>query len=330
MKTSLTDLLNIKYPILQAPIGSATTPELAAAVSNAGGLGSLALSWKSPDETREMIRKTKELTSKPFTVNLVLAFEQDARVQICIEEKVAAVSFFWGDGSRFFPGLKKNNILTVQTVSNAREAVYYENKGADILIAQGWEAGGHVKGTVATSVLIPAIADKVNIPIVATGGIADGRGFMTALGLGASGICLGTRFLMCTEAGVDPIYQQLITNASENDTYYAEKLFNIGWDDTPHRVLNNSTVVGWLSAGKPDAGQRPGEDETIAYYPDGRPIPRYADIGPMRNITGNLEAMALYAGQSAGLISDVKSAARIIEALVEELYDTLSSVNKML
>ena len=98
MKTSLTDLLNITYPILQAPIGSATTPELAAAVSNAGGLGSLALSWKSPDDTREMIRKTKQLTSKPFAVNLVLAFEQDERVQICIEEKVAVVYFFFGDG----------------------------------------------------------------------------------------------------------------------------------------------------------------------------------------------------------------------------------------
>ena len=216
-------------------------------------------------------------------------------------------------------------------ISDAGEAVFTnQDKGADFLIAQAWEAGGHVKGTVAMSVLIPAIADKVNIPIVATGGIADGRGFMAALGLGASGICLGTRFLMYIVAGLDPVYQQLIKNASENDTYYAEKLFNIGWDDAPHRVLNNSTVVGWLSAGKPDAGQRPGEDEIIAYYPDGRPIPRYADMGPMRNITGNLEAMALYAGQSAGLISNVKSAAGIIEALVKELYDTMSSVNKML
>ena len=330
MKTSLTNLLKIKYPILQAPIGSATTPELAAAVSNAGGLGSLALSWKSPDETREMIRKTKQLTSKPFAVNLVLAFEQDERVQICIEEKVAVVSFFWGDGSRFFPELKKNNILAAQTVSNAGEAVYYEDKGADFLIAQGWEAGGHVKGTVAMSILIPAIADKVNIPIAAAGGIADGRGFMAALGLGAAGICLGTRFLMSKEAGVHPVYQELITNASENDTYYAEKLFNIGWDDAPHRVLNNSTVAGWLSAGKPDAGARPGEDEIMAHYPDGRPIPRYAYNSPMRNITGNLEAMALYAGQSAGLISGIKSAAGIIEALVKELYDTMSSVNKML
>jgi len=330
MRTSLTDLSGIQYPIIQAPIGSATTPELAAAVSNAGGLGTLALSWKEPEEMREMIRKTKHLTSNPFAVNLVLAFEQTQRVKICVEEKVPIVSFFWGDSTEFYPELKRNHILIAQTVSNADEAVYFESKGADFLIAQGWEAGGHVRGTVATSILIPAIADKVSIPVVATGGIADGRGFLAALGLGAAGICLGTRFLMSEEAGVDPLYQELIRNASENDTYYADRLFNIGWDHAPHRVIKNSTVTNWMTAGRPPAGQRPGEHEVIAFYPGGTPIERYSDIGPMQYLTGDLEALALYAGQSAGLLTEVQGAASIISSLVNELESALARINSSL
>ncbi len=330
MNTALTGLLQIKYPIIQAPIGSATSPELAAAVSNAGGLGSLALSWKDLETTRACIQQTKKLTNKPFAVNLVLAFDQADRIQICIEEKVPVISFFWGDGTKYYEQLKQNNIIICQTVGTAAEAMMYEKSGVDFIIAQGWEAGGHVCGTVATSVLIPAIAAVINIPVVAAGGIANGKGILAALSLGAAGVSMGTRFLLSKEANVDPLYQQLIAHASENDTLYAERLFNIGWDNAPHRVIKNTTVNTWISAGKPPVGKRPGENEIIACKANGTPILRYSDEGPIAGTTGNLELLALYAGQSAGLLSTVKSASEIITELTIELKTAFERVQNLL
>jgi nitronate monooxygenase len=330
MQTKFSQLLGIKHPIMQAPIGSATTAELAAAVSNAGGLGTLALSWKSLEDTKAFIQQTKQQTDKPFAVNLVLAFEQAERVKICIEEQVPVVSFFWGDSTPFLDALKQNNTLVCQTVCNASEAMAYERKGVDFLIAQGWEAGGHVLGTVASSVLIPSIADKVSIPIVAAGGIADGRGILSALNLGAAGACLGTRFLMSKEANVDAMYQQLVAKATENDTLYAKRLFNIGWDHAPHRVIQNSTTKNWENAGSPLVGERPNEHEVVAHKTNGQPILRYSDDGPLLGTTGNLEALALYAGQSAGLINEVKSAADIVADLMLEMEASFAKLQKMM
>jgi nitronate monooxygenase len=329
MKTALTKLLKIKYPIMQAPIGSATGPELASAVSNAGGLGSLALSWLNPAQSRECIRRTKELTNKPFAVNLVLDFDQEERVQICIEEEVPVVSFFWGDSSKFLDPLKRANIVVCQTVGSSHEAKEWEKKGVDFIIAQGWEAGGHVWGTVATSVLIPSIVEQVAVPVVAAGGVASGRGMLAALTLGASGVCMGTRFLMSKEANVDPIYQQLIRNASESDTTYATRLFNIGWDHAPHRVIRNSTTTAWEKADRPNVGSRPNEDEVIAHKKDGRPIRRYSDDGPILGTTGNLEALALYAGQTVGILHDVRTAQEIVEALVVDAEKEHERLHKM-
>jgi nitronate monooxygenase len=330
MQTSFTKLLNIKHPIIQAPIGSATTPELAAAVSNAGGLGMLALSWKSFEETRQAIRKTKSLTEKPFGVNIVLGFAPEERVKICIEEKVPVVSFFWGDSTKFIQQLKYESILVCQTVGSSKEAIEYNKKGVDFLIAQGYEAGGHIWGRVATSVLVPSIVDNVTVPVIACGGIADSRGILAALSLGAAGVCMGTRFLMSEEAYVHPIYRKLISEADENDTLYVERLFNIGWDNAPHRILKNSTTKDWEAKGKPEAGNRPNENEIVAHKKDGTPIIRYSDAGPMFDTTGDLEALALYAGQSAGLCSTVKPAAEIMSELVNGMTEGINNLSKMI
>ena len=328
MQTKLTELLGIKYPIIQAPIGSATTPELAAAVSNAGGLGMLALSWTDLETTREKIRETKRLTSFPFGVNLVLEWEQSERIHICFEEKVAVVSFFWGNSTPFIPILKENGIKICQTVATSEEALFYENLGIDFIVAQGWEAGGHVLGTVATSVLVPSIADKIKIPIVSAGGFSDGRGLLATLSLGASGVWIGTKFLMSKEANASPIYQSLIAKANENDTVYAERLFNVGWDNAPHRVLRNSTVKNWENAGKPSVGNRPNEYEIIAQKQNGETIERYGDDIPTQTTTGDLEALALYCGQSVGLIDDtIKSANDIIVEIMKEANETLDLLN---
>ena len=173
MRTPLTELLGIEFPIIQAPIGSATTPELAASVSNAGGLGMLALSGADLDTARNRIRQTKQLTNKPFGVNLVLEWEQSDRVQICIEEQVPVVSFFWGDSTPFIQSLKDKGIKVCHTVGNSNEAILYEKSGVDFIVAQGWEAGGHVWDNVASSVLAPSIADKISIPLCFVAHMSD-------------------------------------------------------------------------------------------------------------------------------------------------------------
>ena len=324
MQTRLTQLLGIKFPIIQAPIGSATTPALAAAVSNAGGLGMLALSWTDLDSMRLQIQETKRLTAQPFGVNLVLAWDQKERVQLCIDENVPVVSFFWGDSASFIPLLKSKGIKICHSVSTCQEALYYESLGVDFIVAQGWEAGGHVLGKVASSVLVPAIADKIKIPFVSAGGFVDGRGLLAALTLGSSGIWIGTKFLMTKEANASSIYQTLIAKANENDTVYLERLFNIGWDNAPHRVIRNSTVNDWEKLGKPIVGLRPNEHEMIAQKQDGTLIERYADDIPTLTTTGNLEALALYAGQSVGLIDDkIKSASEVITDILKEANQRL-------
>ena len=330
MQTRLTELLDIRFPIIQAPLGSATTPELAASVSNAGGLGMLALSWSDYETTRTKIQETKRLTDKPFGVNLVLEWEQSKRVQICIDEKVPVVSFFWGDSTSFIKPLKSKGIKVCQTVSTCEEALYFEKLGVDFIVAQGWEAGGHVLGKVASSVLVPSIADKIKIPFVSAGGFTEGRGLLAALTLGASGIWVGTRFLMTKEANVSSVYQELIAKANENDTIYAERLFNIGWDNAPHRVIRNSTVRTWEKSGKPVVGERPNEHEIIAQKQNGTTIERYGDDIPTSTTTGNLEALALYAGQSVGLIGQtIKTANEVLTDIMEEANKQLDYLNSL-
>ncbi len=326
MKTKITELLDIEFPIIQAPIGSATNPILVSEVSNSGGLGMLALSWKNKQECINSIRETKKRTSKPFGVNLVLAWNQDERVNLCISEKVPVVSFFWGDSSKYIEKLKQNDIKVCQTVSNSKEAIEYSNKGVDFLIAQGWEAGGHVKGNVASSVLIPSISEKVDIPVIASGGFTDGKGLIASISLGASGICIGTRFLMSNEANIEEFYSELISKSDENNTVYVKNLFNIGWENAPHRVLKNSTFEDWKKAGEPKSGKRPNENEIIAYDSNNKPIIRYSDNNPLKGTKGNLEALALYAGQSSGLISNIISAKEIVHKIIYQAKNTLEKI----
>lgn len=322
-QTSLCRLLNIDLPIVQAPICSASCPALAAAVSNAGALGMLSVTWRSFDETRQVIRETRALTDKPFGVNLVLQREQTERLKVCLEEGAKIVSFFWGDPSPYVKMAHDAGALVMHTVASAEEAKRVVDAGVDVVVAQGWEAGGHVWGEVATLPLVPRVADAVSpIPVIAAGGIADGRGIAAVLMLDAAGAWLGTRFLLSEEAAVHRLYQEKVAEAKETDTVYS-RLFDIGWENAPHRTLRNSTVQQWEDAGCPLSGERPNEGEVIASLADGRPVQRYSDVIPLPNMTGNLEALALYAGQSAGLASRIQPAAEIVRELVEETVRAL-------
>ncbi|HKZ81677.1 MAG TPA: nitronate monooxygenase [Pyrinomonadaceae bacterium] len=267
IQTPFSRLLSIELPIVQAPIGSATCPALAAAVSEAGGLGMLAMSWRDIDEIREIIRETRELTIRPFGVNLVLEWPQHERLQACLEEGVKIVSFFWGDPVPYIQAAHGAGAIVIHTVGSAAEARRSVDRGVDVIVAQGWEAGGHVWGEVASLPLIPQIVDAVApVPVVAAGGIADGRGLAAALMLGASGIWMGTRFLASKEAAVHPLYKEKVLQAAEVDAVYC-RLFDIGWPNAPHRVLRNSTVSCWEAAGCPPSDHRPGEGEVAFFDP---------------------------------------------------------------
>lgn len=322
LRTPLCELIGIELPIVQAPISYA--PALAAAVSNAGGLGMIQLSWLEPDAARAVIRETRRLTVKPVGVNLVLEWPQDERLELALEEGVRIVSLFWGDPSPYAGRVHDAGglvVCAVGTVAEARDAV---EAGADAVVAQGWEAGGHVRSEVATFPLVPAVVDAVApVPVVAAGGIADGRGLAAALALGAAGAWVGTRFVASEEAGLDPIHKERIVGASEADTVYSS-LFDGDWSDAPHRTLRNSTVRRWEEAGRPATGRRPGEGEVVATAPDGSPIVRYASSDPELGATGDLEALALYAGQSAGLVHEVLPAGEIVRKMAAEAEGVLA------
>ena len=325
LRTPLCDQLGLDVPIVQAPIGSASTPELAAAVAEAGGLGMLALTWMSVDEAVHRLRCVRKLTDRPFGVNLVLDFPVDDVLEACLEERVPVVSTTWGDPAPANARIHAGGALHFHTVSTSEEARAAAAVGVDVVVAQGWEAGGHVRGTISTLVLTPAVVDAVApIPVVAAGGIGDGRGLAAVLTLGAQAGWLGTRFLTATEAATHDIYRQRVLEASENDSRHTG-CFDGGWPDAPHRVLANSTLAEWEKAGSPSAPRRPGEGEVVARSAGGRRFERYSDMPPLQGMEGDLEAMALYAGQSVGLVRAAGTAGDIVAALVAEATAALQA-----
>ena len=318
IKTLLCNLLGIELPIIQAPIGSATCPELVAAVSNSGGMGMLSVTWRTPSEIRTLLHETRSLTHKPFGINLVLDTDVHNKLNICLDEGVKIVSLFWGAPHHYIETSHQAGAVVLHSVGSVSEAREAASAGADAIIAQGWEAGGHVRGTVSTMILVPAVVDAVApIPVVAAGGVADGRGIAAALALGASGVCLGTRFAASEEAVAHHLYKQRLLAADVEDTVYS-KLFDIGWEDAPHRTLRNSTFDSWEKAGYPPSGKRPNEGEVIAHRGDGTPVMRYSISMPLETMQGDAEGLALYAGQSVGLVKDVKPAAIIVQQLKRE------------
>ncbi len=317
--TAFSRLLEIDVPIVQAPIGSATTPALVAAVSQAGGLGLFTMSWREPDEIKALIREARGRTSKPFGVNLVLAFPQEERLEACLTQGVNLISFSWGEPpAAWISRIHAAGAHVMQTVATPDEARRAVDLGVDVILAQGWEAGGHVMGEVATMPLIPAVVDAVApVPVLATGGIADGRGIAAALMLGASGVQLGTRFVATREASAHIVYQEKLVAAGVGDTVYST-LFDEGWPDAPHRTIKNSTVAHWQATGMSPPGERPGEGGVVATMATGEPVLRYSDMPPLPGMQGDVEAMALYAGQSTGLVHEVETVEKIMYQLSDE------------
>jgi len=326
IETALTQLLDLDVPIVQAPIGGLSNPRLAAAVANAGGLGMIASTWAAPDAMRRTIRQARALTDRTFGINLILEWEQADRVEIALEEGVRLISFFWGDPSPHLERIHRAGALAALTVGSAEEGRRGADAGVDVIVAQGWEAGGHVWGEVATLPLVPAVVNAMpERPVVAAGGIGDGRGIAAVLALGAAGAWLGTRFVMSEESTALPLYQERVAVARETDTFHSS-LFDGGWEDAPHRTLRNSTVQAWLDAGRPQPGSRPGEGEAVAHWSDdGEQILRYESSSPRQGVEGDIEALPMWAGQSAGLVRDVLPAGEIVARLAEETAAALTA-----
>ena len=316
MPTQLCELLGIEQPIVQAPM--VAVPELAAAVSNAGALGMLTLTWSDP--AGDVVRATAALTDRPFGGNLILNSDQHRRLDEALEAGLRIVSLFWGELAGYVEQVHEANGIVLRTVGSAEEARRAVDSGVDVVVAQGWEAGGHVGSQVATLPLVPAVVDAVTpVPVIAAGGIGDARGVAAVLALGAQAAWLGTRFLLAQEMPLHEEYRRRLIAAVETDAEWYPDLYNVGWPDAPHRALRNSTSEAWEAAGRPPTGSRPGEGEVIAHFPSGEAIVRYEPGAPMVGTTGDIEALSLWAGQSVALATQRQPVAEIVAELVSAL-----------
>jgi nitronate monooxygenase len=295
--------------IIAAPIGSVATTDLVSAVSNAGGVGSLGASWTSIPELRVKIEIIRTRTDRPFAVNLVNAFEQSERVALCEELRVPIVSFSWGVSPNFIAQLRSAGIQVWQQVHNESGAEKALGAGATALIAQNVEAGGHVEGVALGLSLLQRVSGAV--PVFAAGGIGSEEQAVHAVQAGAAGVVLGTRFVASSEADAHDCWKDGIVRAEINDTYHGI-VFDRGWPDAPHRVLRNSTVRLWELSGSPLPSEpRPGDADIVARTNAYEHV-RYADDVPLRETTGNPEALAMYAGTSSASIHSVEPAADIV------------------
>ncbi|QHJ70837.1 NAD(P)H-dependent flavin oxidoreductase [Planococcus halotolerans] len=309
--TRITDLLGIQIPIIQGGLAYLAYADLAAAVSNAGGLGQItAMSLSSPDKLREEIQKVRKLTDKPFGVNFAIG-EHGRKfahmLDVAIEENVPVVSMTGGNPTPIFEQLEGTSIRKLVLVAARKQALKAEKLGADAVMVVGHEGGGHLgRDDIGTMVLIPQVVDAVSIPVIASGGIGDGRGLMAALALGAEGVEMGTRFIATKECvHASEAYKNSLINSTENDTVIIKR--SIG---APARTLKNSWTDKILEI----------EHETPTYdslkdYISGEANKRFIYDGQNERGFG-------WAGQVTGMIHDVPT--------VEELFDRMMDESEVI
>jgi NAD(P)H-dependent flavin oxidoreductase YrpB (nitropropane dioxygenase family) len=336
LKTRLCQLLGIDHPVLSAGMALAAGPALAAAVSNAGGCGVIGGGGNGEAYVRDVVARTRALTDRPFGLNVILGDQEDDEdirlIDAFLELGLPVLVFFWGNPGRFVERAHRKGTKVLMQVGSVDEARRAAATGVDAIIAQGAEAGGHVRGTTALSVLVPEVVDAVKpVPVIASGGIADGRGLAAALALGAEGVSLGTRFVASQEFSTPPGYKEAVVAAKAADTVYSEFLFDVGWPDAPHRVIRNQVVREWEAAGRPPSGKRPGEGTIIGRRTGAYPseIQRYRSTTPTEEFVGDVELLPFWAGQSCSLVSDVKSAGDIVRDLVREAEEVIERMQGM-
>ena len=333
IRTQLCKLLEIEAPIFAAPMGFLAGPRLAAAVSNAGGLGIMSFNANPPPVLRDEIRHLRALTSKPFGVGVLLGgphlpFSVEAIVDVCLEERVPVLLTFWGDPTPYVARAHAAGVKVMDQVGSVADAQRAARAGVDAIIAQGVEAGGHVAGEVTTMALVPRVVDAVApIPVVAAGGIADARGLVAALALGAQAVMIGTRLIATPEAYAHPLYKQKVLDANETETVRTT-LFGFGWPNAPHRTLRTPFVERWLPDERRGSEQRPDEPRIGETKIGGQSVPllRFMGFPPTPDASGDLESMDYLAGQGVGLVNDMKPAAEVVGEFLEGAHHILSTL----
>lgn len=300
MKTRITEILGIEYPIIQGGMAWVAEHRLAAAVSNAGGLGIIGAASAPPEIVRAEIRKCKELTDKPFGVNVMLLNPNAEEVaKVVVEEGVKVVTTGAGNPSKYMAMWKEAGVKVIPVVASVALAKLMERGGADAVVAEGMESGGHI-GFTTTMTLVPQVVDAVGIPVIAAGGIADGRGMAAALMLGAEAVQMGTRFVVAEESIVHENYKKKVIKASDIDS-------EITGASTGHpvRCLRNKMTRQYLELEKSGADFMELEKLTL---------------GSLRNavMDGDVVNGTVMAGQIAGLIKEEKSCKEILEEIITE------------
>lgn len=300
MKTKITELLGIEYPIFQGGMAWVANAALAGAVSKAGGLGIIAAANAPAEVVREEIRKAKEMTDRPFGVNIMLLSPYvDEIAQLVAEEKVAVVTTGAGNSEGYFPRWKEAGIKIIPVVASVALARRMEKYGADAVIAEGMESGGHI-GDQTTIALVPQVVDEVNIPVIAAGGIADGRGMAAAFMLGAEGIQMGTVFIPSKECTVHQNYKDRIIAAKDIDTVVTGKSTG-----HPVRSIRNQTTKQYLKMEKDGVSFE--ELEAL-------------NVGGLRRavLEGDVKTGSVMAGQSAGLVKEERTCAEILTQITSQ------------
>jgi NAD(P)H-dependent flavin oxidoreductase YrpB (nitropropane dioxygenase family) len=323
LRTRLTEDYGLAVPIVSAGMAFVARAPLAAAVSSAGGLGTLGGTMMVPELLEAEIATIRATTDRPFGVNVIPRFGTDELIAAAAAERVPVVTFFWDDPA---PGwvdtLKAAGTRIWVQVGSPEEALAAVLAGADAVVAQGMEAGGHNRSVAGTMTLIPAVADVVDVPVIAAGGIADGRGLAAVIALGAAGGLLGTRFLMSEEADAHGDFQARIAAAGVGDTA-RNNVFGPEFPDATVRGLRNAIVAEFEGRDHPApyAGLDPASQPlvgTTSVFGQEIPVQRFSGLPPVGATTGDLDQMSLLAGETAGLIGDVRPAGELVRAIAEQ------------
>ncbi|RMD83065.1 MAG: nitronate monooxygenase [Candidatus Dadabacteria bacterium] len=316
LHTPICDLFSVEYPIVLAGMGGVAMAPLVAAVSEAGGLGVLGAATLDPESMREEIRKIRKLTDRPFAVDLLAPIPEMIRghMKVLYEERVEIFVSGLAVPDEFIGEMRERGMKVVVMVGKVRHALKAERAGADVVAAQGTEAGGHT-GEVGTMALVPQVADAVSIPVLAAGGICDGRGVAAALALGAAGVVVGTRFIATEEATAAPSYQRAILSSAEDATVRTRC-----YTGKPARTIRNRYNSKWQQREheiKPFPAQMiDSAREGLLDYMGTR-----GDIDPERSF--------MPAGQGLGMIREIKPAAEVVRELVDEAVATLESLSQL-
>jgi NAD(P)H-dependent flavin oxidoreductase YrpB (nitropropane dioxygenase family) len=330
LRTPLCDLLGLEVPVFCAGMGIGAGAPLAAAVSNAGGCGVIGSNGRTIEGLRKEIRQARAMTPKPFGVNLMPDVAREGMIDTCIDERPAVIVFFWGNPVPWIERAHRNDIKVMVQVGSVEEAEVAAGAGADAIIAQGLEAGGHVSAKASLWANLPAIVAAVKpVPVLASGGVATGRGVAAVLMLGGHGVSMGTRFVATHEAFAAQEYKNRIVSGRAEDTVYLD-LFDGGFPpNAPHRVLRNRIVAEWEMAGCPPVGKRPGEGTLVGTVNRRGAIlkvARYYAALATPEYTGDLEYAPLWCGESCTSVNDIKPAADVVYEITKEAEAALLQV----